>query len=223
MATTLLFIGNSATYVHDVPEMLAKLATEAGYPTESVKITLGGYTLKQHADGESEHGREVRKLIGQGFDHVFLQDNGNCIADDERRAACKKACRTLGELIKNSGAKAWIYVRPPYGYEKFAFTPKEQCVEFDRLFGEIANEIGAECSHVNRAFLYAAENSDLNLYGSDNAHTSPEGAYLIICTIFASLFGVSSTVLGTNGIDEETAKTIQKIADKISLEGIKPW
>ena len=76
MKTRLLFIGNSATYVHDVPETLAKLATEAGFPTEAVRITLGGYTLKQHADVETEHGRGVLKLISQGFDYVFLQDNG---------------------------------------------------------------------------------------------------------------------------------------------------
>ena len=91
------------------------------------------------------------------------------------------------------------------------------------LFGKIAKEIGAECSYVNRAFEYAAEGYSINLYGSDKAHTSPEGAYLIICTNFASLYGVSSAVLGTNGIDAEAAKDIQKTADKISLEGIVPW
>ena len=219
----ILFIGNSATYVHDVPEMLAKLATEAGYPTESVRITLGGYTLKQHADAETEHGREVLKLIGQKFDYVFLQDNGNCVADYERREACKGACRILDTAIKNSGAKTRIYVRPPYGYEKYGLSPMAQCIEFDKLFSDIADEIGAVCSYVNRAFAYVAEGCSLNLYGPDNAHTSPEGAYLIICTIFASLYGVSSAVLGTNGIDAEAAKVIQKIADRISLEGIVPW
>lgn len=172
-AVRLLFIGNSATYVHDVPETLAKLATEAGYPTESVRITLGGYTLKQHADADTEHGREVLKLIAQEFDHVFLQDNGSCVADNARREACKMACVTLGEAIRNSGAKARIYVRPPYGYEKYGLSPKAQCIEFDKLFGEIAKEIGAVCSYVNRAFAYAAEGCSLNLYGPDNAHTSP--------------------------------------------------
>ena len=101
--TRLLFIGNSATYVHDVPETLAKLATEAGFPTEAVRITKGGYTLSQHADSSSDHGKEVLDLIKQGFDVVFLQDNGNCIADDEKRSASKNACKTLDAEIKKNG------------------------------------------------------------------------------------------------------------------------
>ena len=38
----ILFIGNSATYVHDIPKTLARLATDAGFPTESVRIVKGG-------------------------------------------------------------------------------------------------------------------------------------------------------------------------------------
>ncbi|MBR6682306.1 MAG: hypothetical protein IKL40_04915 [Clostridia bacterium] len=218
----LLFIGNSATYVHDVPETLAKLATEAGFPTEAVRITKGGYMLSQYTDLSTEDGQKVIELINQKYDIVFLQDNGNCIADDEKRSASKNACITLDAAIKATGAKTRIYVRPPYGYEKFGYSPLEQCEEFDKLFGEIANEIGAECSYVNRAFAYLAQHSDLNPYGDDNAHTSPEGAYLIVCTIFASLYNTSATILGTNGINTDTAKMLQQIADKISLEKYIP-
>ena len=41
----ILFIGNSATYVHDIPETLAGLATAAGFPTESVRIVKGAVWL----------------------------------------------------------------------------------------------------------------------------------------------------------------------------------
>ncbi len=221
--TKLLFIGNSATYVHEVPETLARLATEAGFPTEAVKITKGGYMLSQYADTSSEDGQTVLELINQKHDMVFLQDNGNCVADEEKRNATKNACKMLDEAIKKTGAQTRIYVRPPYRYEKFGRSSIEQCKAFDELFGEISAEIGAECSYVNRAFAYLAKHSDLNPYGSDNAHTSPEGAYLIVCTIFASLYNTSATVLGTNGIDCYTAKMLQQIADKISLEKHIPW
>ena len=36
-----LFIGNSATYVHDIPGTLRRLAGEAGYPMETAQIALG--------------------------------------------------------------------------------------------------------------------------------------------------------------------------------------
>ena len=165
--TKLLFIGNSATYVHEVPETLARLATEAGFPTEAVKYTKGGYMLWQYADEASEDGQAVIELINQKHDIVFLQDNGNCIADEEKRNATKKACKTLDKAIKKTGAQTHIYVRPPYGYEKYGRDPIEQCIAFDQLFGEISSEIGAECSYVNRAFAYLAKHSDLNPYGPE--------------------------------------------------------
>lgn len=55
----LLFIGNSATYVHDLPQTLAHLATEAGYPIEATTIAKGGYELSQHANADTEHGMRV--------------------------------------------------------------------------------------------------------------------------------------------------------------------
>ena len=152
-----------------------------------------------------------------------MQDNGKCIKDDENRQKSKNACVTLGEAISKTGAKTIIYVRPPYGYELCGFSPEEQCIELDLLFSDIASNIGAKCSFINRAFAYALKDSCLNLYGPDNAHTSPEGAYLIICTLFSSLFGVSSSVLGTNGIDKATAKKLQRIADRVTLEKLVPW
>ena len=222
--TRLLFIGNSATYVHNVPETLAALATEAGFPTEAVRITKGGFTLAQHADAACEHGQVVLARIKEGFDVVFLQDNGNCISNDEKRAAAKHACRTLGAAIQETGASVRIYVRPPYGYDIFGRSPVEQCMELDRLFGEIAQEIGAVCSYANRAFAYALTNGgELSLYGPDNAHTSPEGAYLIVCTLFSSLYRTSSTVLADHGLDPDVARRLQQIADKIALENRIPW
>ena len=67
----ILFIGNSATYVHDIPETLARLATEAGYPTECVRVVKGGWKLSQHAEAGSRALAEIEK----GYDIVVLQDN----------------------------------------------------------------------------------------------------------------------------------------------------
>ncbi|MBO5702010.1 MAG: hypothetical protein J6S71_06190 [Clostridia bacterium] len=205
----ILFIGNSATYVHDIPETLAHLATEVGMPTESVRIVKGGWCLSQHAENGSRAFSEIEK----GYDIVVLQDNGNCVSSDEKRAACIASCELLSAKAIKCGAKVFYYVRPPYGYEAFGRSPIEQCRAFDELFSDIANKNGAKCAYVNRAFQYAIENTDITLWGDDNAHTSPEGAYLAVCVIFGTIFGRSATVLGDNEI--ENAKELQEIADKI--------
>ncbi len=209
----ILFIGNSATYVHDIPETLAKLATDAGFPTECVRIVKGGWCLSQHA----EEGSRALAEIEKGYDLVVLQDNGNCVSSDEKRSACIAACDVLSSKAIENGAKVGYYVRPPYGYEAFGRSPVEQCRAFDELFTDIAGKNGAVCAYVNRAFEYAIENTDIRLWGDDNAHTSEAGAYLAVCVHFATIYGKSAALLDENGI--ENAKVLQEIADKIAFGG----
>ena len=89
----LLFIGNSATYVHEIPRTLARLCSEQGLDVTTMQLTPGGYKLSQHADETTEHGQKVLAEIAKGYDIVFLQDNGNCISSQEKRKACHDACQ----------------------------------------------------------------------------------------------------------------------------------
>lgn len=218
-----LFIGNSATYMHDLPLTLGRLATDAGYPMECHMLVKGGWRLSQHADAESEWGAQVFAEIAQGYDLVFLQDNGNCITSDELREASMAACRHLAAAVTASGGQIWFYVRPPYGTEHAGRSPFAQCEEFDRFFGEIGAEIGAKYAHVNRAFAYAMMHLPYDLWGPDHAHTSEWGAYLAICVFFAAIFGKSSALLGANDLPPEDARALQAVADAIVLEGSLPW
>jgi len=129
-----LFIGNSATYVNEIPQSLKKLAEAAGFFFETEQITLGGYTLRQHADAETEHGARVFDEIKKGYDVVFLQDNGNCVADEAHEVACRDAVSHLVRAIRESGAEPCFYVRPPTSYERFGLSPLSQCESFDKLF-----------------------------------------------------------------------------------------
>lgn len=210
----ILFIGNSATYVHEIPETLARLANEKGYNVETESITRGGYMLSQYSDEKG-----VFDTIKKGFDIVVLQDNGNCVSSPEMRMKCKSACKSLIKFAKESGAKVYIYVRPPYGYSSFGLTPLEQCAEFDKLFGEISEKEGAENIYVNRAFAEAIKTTTLKLWGPDNAHTSEQGAYLAVCTFFSTIFKTSSNVLDHNSLEPSDAVLIQGISNKISLMG----
>ena len=219
----ILFLGNSATYVHEIPQTLARLCEKLGYFVEIGQITPGGCELSKHADSETEHGQTVINEINNGYDIVVLQDNGNCISSEEKRSACKEACRILADRAKKTGAKVMIYVRPPYGYNKFGFEPVEMCREFDELFLEIAQKEDAECVFVNRAFAYVIKNREYDPWGPDHAHTSEIGAYLLTCVFFATIFKQSATVLDACGVEESVAKDLQNIADKIALEGVVPW
>lgn len=222
-ALKILFIGNSATYVHDIPQTLSRLAEGAGYHIEVTSIVKGGYELAQHANVGTEHGKKVYDQIRKGYDVVILQDNGNCVTSEEKCDATKISCELLHEAIRASGGETFFYVRPPYGTDHAGRTPFDQCVAFDDLFGKIAENLDIVCAYVNRAFAYAMTHLPFDLWGPDHAHTSERGAYLAVCVFFATLFGVSSAALATNDLPTEDAGALQTVADKIALETFLPW
>lgn len=218
-----LFIGNSATYVHEIPQTLERLASNAGFDLECKMLAKGGFELFQHADATTEHGQKVLTEIAQGFDIVFLQDNGNCITTEEKRQNTKSACKTLVDAIRKSNALPYFYIRPPYGKDLAGLNSFEQCIRFDELFEEIAIRLEIKSAYANRAFAYAIRNLDYPLWGPDHAHTSPHGAYLIVCVLFATLFGRSATLLGPSDLPTADALALQKVADRIALDGMIPW
>lgn len=215
-----LFIGNSATYVNEIPQSLKKLAEAAGFYFETAQITPGGYTLRQHADTSTEHGKKVLEEIKRGYDVVFLQDNGNCVADEAHEVACRDAVSHLVRAIRESGAEPCFYVRPPTSYERFGLSPLSQCESFDKLFSDMAKEHGVPCVYVNRAFAYAIRNLEYDLWCEDRGHTNAYGAYLIICTFFATIFGLSATRLGPWRLDGADATALATIADDVVFRGI---
>jgi len=213
----LLFIGNSATYVHKIPQTLAELTSKNGILVEVGQVVKGGFELAQHADASTEYGKRVLEELQKGYDVVFLQDNGNCISTEEKMKNCEAACDTLIDVIRKNGARPMFYVRPPYGKEIFGKSPLEQCQYFDDLFDRIAKKHGIDCIWVNRAFAQAIQSTELDLWGEDHAHTSPLGAYLAVCTFYATLFGRSATELDENGLSSSEAKLLWEIADSVAL------
>ena len=215
----LLFIGNSATYVNDIPANLAKVCKEKGITITQKQIVPGGRTLEQHSNDPA-----LFTEIAKGYDAVFIQENGNSIVSEAERAKSLKAIEKIGKAVHESGAKFYFYVRPPYGKDLAGIKNFDQCKVVDDHFTPAAEEYEASCVYVNRAFAYAIKNCGGNLWGSDNAHTNTRGGYLAVCTFYATLFGKSATELDILfNLPEAEAKELQKAADKIALEGVIPW
>ena len=218
-----LFIGNSATSVNDIPSMVNRLARKAGYNLEYTSLTKGGSSLSTHADATTDHGKQVLEQISLGYDVVIIQDVTSCIKTEEKRAQSIAAAKVLGAAIKESGAEAYIYVRPPTGTDIGSYKSYEQCIEYDKLFNRIASDIDATNVYVNRACAYVIKNyPNINIWGSDNAHLNKDGAYLTACVFFATLFNASAVGLDYDGVSAETAAIMQSVADQIVFGGYIP-
>ena len=207
-----LFIGNSATYVHDLPATLVRLCEEKGIAIHQKQIVYGGRMLEQHAADKG-----VLEEIAKGYDGVFLQENGNGMTSPEARESSRNAIRILSEAVRASGAKLYFYVRPPYGIHLAELDSLAQCELFDSHFTPAAEEEGALCVYVNRAFAEAIRSLPYYLWGPDHAHINPHGAYLAVCTFYATLFGRSAAELGiAYDLPAEEAEALQKIADRVA-------
>ena len=219
-----LFIGNSATFTHDLPQMLQTLARKAGYDITTDSYAKSGYELSRYLEDGNVNKTPLLNKIATGFDIVFLQDNSECALSEEKGDLSWDAHEVFDKAIRAAGGETYMYIRPPSGKDKSGLNSFAQCREYDKFFGSISAAIGAENAYVNRAFAYAIENTSYNLWGSDNAHVSEYGAYLAVCVFFATLYDTSSSVLDSNGIiPDADAMILQDIADKIVLDGYIPW
>lgn len=89
-----LFVGNSLTYVGNLPAVYAALATANGQPTRSDMIVRGGATLSQRvADGSVQ-----AALANGGYSVLVLQERGGDLACSFGPDSCVAARRALGEL-----------------------------------------------------------------------------------------------------------------------------
>ena len=213
----LLFIGNSATSYQgiDVPQILMDLAAEQGYYVDATTIMLGNSQMYHHVDTTTDHGKKVYAEIAKGYEMVFMNDGVGCFLTEASRTATYNASKTLDQWIRAAGGQTGFYVRPPMKKDKEGYNTYQQCVEYDKLFTPLAQELGATNVYANRAFAYAVENYDYNLWKDDDAHPNAAGAYMTACVFYATLFNTSCSVLSDYGLDPVMAADLRYAADQV--------
>jgi hypothetical protein len=103
----ILFVGNSYTYVNDLPGMFAQLAKAGGRRVETGMVAPGGWTLSAHA-GSAE---TLSKLKSSKWDVVVLQEQSQVPAvEPARTQAMYPAGRLLVRQIKDVGATPIFFV-----------------------------------------------------------------------------------------------------------------
>jgi hypothetical protein len=208
--TRILFIGNSLTYVNDVPGILQALADSASDQKLAVASrTLPNYALIDHwVDGVAP--REIAK---GGWGWVVMQQGWTPAGI--YRDTLRLAARNLGAEISKIGAKAAMYQTWPPVDRPNQFAGSIESYEL------AASDIGGEVFPVARAWLAAWERDrDIQLY-SDGLHASVAGSYLAAVVMYACIFdrspvGLPATLRTRGGavirVDAAIARTLQEAA-----------
>ena len=175
-----LFIGNSHTYLHFMPQMLEKLAKAAGRELITDQITGEGAGLQWHWN----NGPTREKIRSRQWDFVVLQDRSGGPLEDLN--GFQTHARLLNEEIRALEAETIFYMT-----WAIKSRPHTQKILTD-AYGQIAAELGAGLAPVGLAWEKArARDPAIDLHHLDGRHANPVGAYLAACVFYVVLFNAS--------------------------------
>lgn len=190
-----LFIGNSFTYVNDLPELVDGFArgSKGAARVETRMVAAGGATL----ESTWRDGKALAVLRGSRWDYVVLQEqsslgslfiNGRSAVNDPSRIFYP-AVRKFGGEARRAGAKTILML---------TWAPRAEPGLQDALtyaYMAIGREIGAAVAPVGIAWASARrDRPSVDLFDPapwDGLHPSPAGSYLAAAVLFATITGRS--------------------------------
>lgn len=215
-----LFVGNSYTFVNDVPGLLTRIAATAGtgplITTESV--VKGGAFLLDHVQA----GIAAARIHDGGFTHVVLQEQSSWPAI--ARVEFLANARTLADEAVAAGSRPTWFVtwaraphlfESPSGHEPF-FDAAEMQDRVTSAYDEAYRQSpGSLLSCVGEAFRVSLrEHPEISLHQADDSHATLAGSYLAASTFYVALGGgpVPPASEVPDGLDPKTAAALRSAA-----------
>ncbi|MBF0533176.1 MAG: hypothetical protein HQL23_08825 [Candidatus Omnitrophica bacterium] len=216
-----LFLGNSLTYVNDLPGMIADLAKSRHLNIVHEMYAPGGYRLEQHA----ADAQALAKIKQGDWDFVVLQEQSQmpALLPAEVSTFVMPAARKLRELIRQANPRTrvlfYMTMAKKNGDPQFAaehpymktYAGMQQRINNTYLL--IAKHNNARVAPVGMAWERARANDpSIELY-ADETHPNLAGTYLAACVFYAALN--QDTPIGLPhppGINDQTAAFLQKMA-----------
>lgn len=219
---TVLFIGNSYTYVNNLPDLVNQIAIDKGNQLIYETHSPGGATLSQHASNSN-----VQYLLGNTeWDYVVLQEQSQCpsfppsqvatevypfaesLCNDIRfNSSCAEPVFFMTWGRENGDSQNCVFYPPICTYSGM----QERLIE---SYTEMAQSNDALLAPVGIAWQNIREEyPELNLYSSDGSHPSIYGSYLAACVFYSILFSDDPTTeYYPNGMTNDEAEIIQEFA-----------
>jgi hypothetical protein len=206
-----LFVGNSFTYVNDLPAIVAAMSRADGGPKIDYRmVAFPGFSLEDHW----RQGDARRELSNATWDFVVLQQGPS--ASDDGREVLVEYARRFGPLIRKAGATPAFYMVWPAAVRTQDFAGAEE--SYRQAARVVQGVVLPAAEAWERAFR---RDKSVALYGPDGLHPSLEGSYLAGLVVYAGLTGrpiatmPASLSLGSEGkleIPEADAAVLREAA-----------
>lgn len=228
-----LFLGNSYTYVNDLPQMIADVAVSTGDTLLFDSNAPGGYTLQGH----STNATSLAKIAAGNWDYVVLQEQSQYPSFPINRVEAEvfPYAHILDSLInaQNSCAETVFYMTwgrkngdasncaswPPV----CTYTGMDSLLNLRyRMMAEnnnaILSPVGAVWKHIRQNFPL------IDLYQADESHPSVAGTYAAACSFYTTLFRKDPTLIAFNSTLSPTdAVNIRAATKLIVYDSLMNW
>ena len=180
VGTPVLFVGNSLTYVNDLPGIVQALADSAGGPALAVEtVAFPDYALIDHWNEGVAAGRARGEIAKGGWKFVVLQQGPSSV--DVNRDTLRLAAKLFAQDMAKVGATPALLSAWPTIDRRQDFP---RAIESYTL---AASDVHGVLLPVASAWLAAwKRDSTLALY-SDGLHPSIAGSYLSALAVYAAL------------------------------------
>jgi hypothetical protein len=208
-----LFIGNSYTYVNDLPGIVQALADSAGGEKIAVEtVAEPDFALVDHWS----IGLAQREIAKGGWSFVVLQQGPSSV--EVNRDTLRLATKLFSSGITAVGAKAALFSAWPTASRRVDYP---RAIESYRI---AAADVNGVFLPIASAWLAVWEKDPtLQLYAADGLHASALGSYVAALTIYSKLLGkpavgLPATLKLRSGavltISASVARTVQEAVDK---------
>lgn len=220
-----LFIGNSYTYVNDLPSMFSTLAASGNHLVQTGMLAQGGWTFADHVSDPNT----TTTLGSTPWDYVVLQEQSEIPAFEQSRIASMfPAAEELVNSIRAQNAKPIFFLTwahrdgmPDNGYPDYGSMQTQITVGYRVT----ANQLAVPIAPVGVAWAELLRQApEMDLWQSDGSHPTVNGTYLAACVFYAAVFRKSPVGLNHPAqVSADNAKLIQTVAADVVLGNPSEW
>lgn len=226
-------MGNSYTYVNNLPQIVADMAKATGDTLEFESNAIGGYTLNNH----STNALSTAKIKQGKWDYVVLQEQSQLpsFSDAQVEEEVFPYAKILDSLVHlyNPCAETVFYMtwgRKQGDASNCAFWPPVCTYEgMDSLlnlrYRKMAEDNKALVSPVGEVWKYIRKNNPgIELYQQDESHPSVAGSYLAAACFYTTFFRKNPAEVSYNyNLTVTDAETLRAAVKKEVYDNLLKW
>jgi hypothetical protein len=228
-----LFLGNSYTYVNNLPLLIKEIALANGDTLLFDSNCPGGHTFNNHFNNATS----LSKINAQTWDCVILQAQSQepSFSPAQVEAQTLPYAIKLDSIIKHNNMCTETVFFETWGRKNgdasncAAYPPictyigmQNRLRSSYKLFADTTHSLMSPAGEAWRKSI--ALNPNLELYSSDQSHPALEGSYLTACVFYETLFHKSVlTNTYTAGVSSINVSFLQQIAHDVVNDSLLVW